>query len=197
MVVPFPMPLSRRCEPFDDPEWIFEFRHGGVRALAVIERDGCRFLSRAKRKLYGFRDLAAALLREVTAEEAVMDGELAVSGSIDRDRPGFPRRERTSARYYAFDLMKLDGEDLRGFPLLARKERLKRILPARSLHVLYVDHARGAGTRLFDMACHMDLAGIVAKRAQAPYAVVPGQLDWITIDNPRYGRGRRGDRLAR
>ena len=78
-------------------------------------------------------------------------------------------KRRHEARYFAFDLLSLDGEDLRQLPLLARKERLRRILPARSPHVLYVDHTRGTGTELHRLACQLDLEGIVGKRANSPY----------------------------
>ncbi len=197
MIIPFPMPLSRRCEPFDDPDWIFEFQHEGVRAMAVIERGGCRFFSRAKHKLYGFQDLATALTREVTAENAVMDGELEVTDSAGRILSASTVKARKQARYFAFDLVWLNGEDLRALPLLSRKDKLKRILPARSAYVQYVDHARGAGERLFHIACHMGLEGIVAKRAHGPYEIIPGRIDWIQIANPRYIRKERRSKLGR
>jgi ATP-dependent DNA ligase len=55
----------------------------------------------------------------------------------------------TPARYFALHLLWLNGQDLRQLPLLRRKEKLKRILPSRSSHVLYVDHSRGNGTALY------------------------------------------------
>ena len=61
MHIPDPLPLAVKATPFDDPEWIFEIKHDGFRALAVIERGQCRFISRNKHKLYGLRDLAAAI----------------------------------------------------------------------------------------------------------------------------------------
>ena len=58
--------------------------------------------------------------------------------------------KRRLARFFAFDLLWLNGEDLRALLLLARKERLKRLLPSRSAHLLYVDHTRDGGWRLYD-----------------------------------------------
>jgi ATP-dependent DNA ligase len=78
-------------------------------------------------------------------------------------------------------------------PLLARKEKLKRILPSRSPHILYVDHSRGNGSALYRLACQLDLEGIVAKRADSRYEDNPNTLNWIKIKNPAYsqkeGRG--------
>src|SRR5688572_29747377 len=78
-------------------------------------------------------------------------------------------KQRKLARYFAFDLLWLNGEDLRPLSLLVRKEKLKRILPSRSAHLLYVDHTRGSGIELYRLACQLDLEGIVAKRADSIY----------------------------
>jgi bifunctional non-homologous end joining protein LigD len=85
MLIPYPMPLSQQATPFDDPDWIYQIKYDGFRALAVIKQGQghCHFLSRKKHKLYGHRDLGEALLREVQAESAVLDGELVVT-----DHPG-------------------------------------------------------------------------------------------------------------
>ena len=59
----------------------------------------------------------------------------------------------------------LNGKDLRPLPLVARKDRLKRVLPTRSPHMLYVDHVRATSTDLYRLVCQLDLEGIVAKKA--------------------------------
>lgn len=154
------MTLIRQPTPFDDPEWIFEIKHDGFRAFAVIERGHCRFISRKKFKLYGLRDLAAALAREVSAETAILDGELAVPDHLGRTVFAAMMKGGHEARYFGFDLVSLNGEDLRQLPLLTRKQRLRRILPTRSPHVLYVNHARGSGTDLYRFAYQLDQEGI-------------------------------------
>jgi len=121
----------------------------GFRALAVIEQGQCRFLSRKKHKLTGHQDLRTALVKEVNAETAILDGELVVVDHLGRSVFADMMQRRHPARYFAFDLLSLNGEDLTKLPLLARKEKLKRILPSRSAHVLYVDHSRGNGTALY------------------------------------------------
>jgi bifunctional non-homologous end joining protein LigD len=138
MIIPTPMPLGQQSKPFDDPDWLYEIKHDGFRALALIDRGHCWFVSRREHKFHGFRDLAAALVREVNAEVAVLDGELAVPDHTGRTVFAAMMKHRQQARYYAFDLLYLNGEDLRQLPLLRRKEKLKRILPARSAHSVVV-----------------------------------------------------------
>jgi len=85
-------------------DWLYEIKHDGFHALAVIEQGQCRFLSRKKHKLTGHQDLRAVLVKEVNAETAVLDGELVVADMMQRRHP---------VRYFAFDLLWLNGEDLR------------------------------------------------------------------------------------
>ena len=193
MLIPAPMPLVQQREPFDDPNWLYEIKHDGFRALAVIEQGHCRFFSRKKHKLAGYQDLREALVKEVTAESAILDGELVVVDHMGRSIFADMMKRRKLARYFAFDLIWLNGEDLRALPLLKRKEKLKQILPARSAHLLYVDHTKASGRRLFELACELDLEGIVAKRADSPYNDT-GSRDWIKIKNQKYSQKEgRGD----
>lgn len=69
---------------------------------------------------------------------------------------------------FRLHLLHLDGDNLQSLPLVKRKERLRRILPSRSPHVLYVNHTRTSGTELYRLCCQLDLEGIVAKRADSP-----------------------------
>ena len=188
MRIPLPMSLGQLSAPFDDPDWVFEIKHDGFRALALIERGHCWFVTRKKHKFYGLHDLAAALVREVNAEMAVLDGELAVPDHTGRTVFPAIMKRRHQARYFAFDLLWLNGEDLRALPLLVRKEKLKGILPSRSVHVLYVDDSKGAGSKLYQVACQLDLEGIVAKRADSPYIDNAQEPHWIKIKNPAYSQ---------
>ena len=190
MRIPVPISLNQQSTPFDDPQWIYEIKHDGFRALALIERGDCWFVSRQHHKFNGFQDLATALAREVNAEMAVLDGELAVPDDAGRTVFSAVIGGRKQARYFAFDLLWLNGEDLRALPLLSRKEMLKRIFPSPSMHALYVDHAQGAGIELYRWACQLDLKGIVAKRADSPYDTQTVPPPWIEIKNPTYSQSR-------
>lgn len=188
MVVPDPLPLRQIALPFDDPDWIYEIKYDGFRALAVIENGHCQFLSRNKHTLYGLTDLAKALANEVQAGQAILDGELAVCDTTGRSIFASMMQDRQQARYFAFDLLFLRGKDLTERPLLERKAILKRLLPARSPHLLYVDHVVGTGVKLFRAALDLDLEGIVAKRADSPYAGEARRSPWIKIKNPDYSQ---------
>jgi bifunctional non-homologous end joining protein LigD len=118
----------------------------------------------------------------------VLDGELAVPDERGRSVFASIMKRRQDVRYYAFDVLWLNGKDLRRLPLLARKQLLKRILPTGSAHVLYVDHMRGSGTKLYRSACQLDLEGIVAKKADSPYENNWTDPYWIKIKNPQYSQ---------
>ena len=182
------MTLVPQPNPFDDPDWIFEIKHDGFRAMAVIEHEQCRFFSRKKHKLTGHQDLREALAKAVNAETAIVDGELVVIDHLGRSVFADMMQRRRPARFLAFDLLSLNGEDLTKLPLVSRKEKLKRILPSRSPHVLYVDHTRGSGTELYQLICQLDLEGIVAKRADSIYENNPNVRNWIKIKNPAYSQ---------
>jgi bifunctional non-homologous end joining protein LigD len=84
---------------------------------------------------------------------------------------------------YAFDLLELDGEDLRGLPLRDRRKRLAKLVGKRRLGIVLSDHTDEDGTMLFLQACRMGLEGIVSKRLSAPYRSGPSK-DWIKVKNP-------------
>jgi hypothetical protein len=79
----------------------------------------------------------------------------------------------SEAMLYAFDLLELDGEDLRGLPLSDRKRRLARLLGGRRLGIVLSDHTDEDGSTIFRQACVMGLEGIVSKRLTAPLQVGP------------------------
>jgi bifunctional non-homologous end joining protein LigD len=72
-------------------------------------------------------------------------------------------------RFYVFDLLAIDGEDLRPLPLLERKRRLKTLLAVAPPALTFVEHLTSDGTRILERACRMGIEGIVSKRAASPY----------------------------
>ena len=88
-------------------------------------------------------------------------------------------RRRIPQHYYAFDLLWLDGRDLRHQPLIERKRLLRGLVRP---PVLYADHFEARGLDLFKAACERDLEGIVAKLATGGYE--PAATTWVKIKNP-------------
>jgi bifunctional non-homologous end joining protein LigD len=96
----------------------------------------------------------------------------------------------SEAMLYAFDVLELDGEDLRALPLSDRKKRLARMLGGRRLGIVLSDHTDDDGATIFRQACGMGLEGIVSKRLSAPYRSGRSR-DWLKVnDRPAMARAR-------
>ncbi len=168
--------------PFDDPEWVFETKWDGNRVVAVIEDSRVILYSR-NGKIVSDNYMPIARALEKVRHDAVIDGEL-----VALDPKGVSRfqllqnalRTSTNLHYCMFDLMALDGEDLRHLPLIERKARLKPIVPRDRL-LSFSSHRRTHGTRYFKEAESEGLEGIMAKRAQSVYLSGARSTDWLKI----------------
>jgi ATP-dependent DNA ligase len=92
--------------------------------------------------------------------------------------------------FYAFDVRGVDGEDLTGRPLLARKGRLLRIIPRIESRVRYLEHVEERGCDLFRVACERDLEGIVGKWTHGTYQTDGRRTSWLKVKNPTYTQMR-------
>ena len=159
--------------PFSDPAFIFEPKWDGYRALCFLHAGRVRFVSRNPHSLTKrFRELQE-IATLIKAQSAIIDGEIV---ALDRDgKPSFDalryRRRRGAICFYAFDLLYFDGEDLSQYPLVARKNALKRIIrkPAKA-RIRYTDHIEAEGERLFAQLEALELEGMVCKRKDSVYA---------------------------
>ena len=181
------MPLGRLAEPFNHPDWIFEIKWDGFRSLAFIENGRCRLVSRKGNEFKSFPALNAAVLEECRAKQTVLDGEI-----VCLDENGVSQFtdllfRRGEPRFYAFDLLSVNGEDLRYLPLTDRKHRLRGAIPPSGGRLLYCDHVESAGQELFNFVCRRDLEGIVAKRKYDPY-LLDGSATWFKVRNREYSQ---------
>jgi bifunctional non-homologous end joining protein LigD len=122
---------------------------------------------------------------ELDLDDAILDGE--VIAADETGRPQFYdllRRTRPPA-YVAFDILWLNGTDLRALPLTERRRRLKTILPAGLSTISQAVSVERRGRDLFELMCTHDLEGIVAKRLADPYSP---QVEWLKIKNPTYSQ---------
>jgi bifunctional non-homologous end joining protein LigD len=154
-----PLRLIDEKQPFDDPDWLFELKHDGSRALAYIDRRLCRFVSRNDYQFPHWPKLAECIAENVGAKNAVLDGELVCLYDIRRSQFDDLLFRKKPPTYYAFDLLWWDGADLRDVPLLTRKQYLRARLPAEPSRILYTDHVEGRGVEFFRMVCKRDLEG--------------------------------------
>src|SRR2546427_12579683 len=143
------MRLFCRTEPFDSEDYVFELKIDGFRSLAYIENGHCDLVSRNGNTCRNFKDLAQWIGENLRVESAVLDGEIACVDDSGRSVFNDLLFHRRECLLFAFDLLFLNGEDLRTVPLIERKARLKRLLRRKRSRVLYVDHIDGAGHKLF------------------------------------------------
>ena len=144
-----PATLLRIPRPFDHPDCIYEVKYDGFRSLAYIEGHHCRLISRRGHIFKSWPYLATELAHAVRCRDAVLDGEIACLGPDGRSRFNHLLFRRDWPYFLAFDVLWLDGRDLRRLPLIERKAILKRIVPSKDDRVRYVDHIQGAGIELF------------------------------------------------
>jgi bifunctional non-homologous end joining protein LigD len=164
---------------------IHEIKFDGYRTQAHLE-DGrpAMYTRRGHDWTRRFQPIADALAT-LPANSLILDGEAVVADS--RGVPDFGllhadlaagRRDRLL--YYAFDVLYLDGFDLRGARLIERKRLLKELLVGASERILYAEHLEGDGAEIYERACAMGLEGIVSKQQDAPYR--SGRVEsWIKV----------------
>jgi bifunctional non-homologous end joining protein LigD len=179
-----PMPLAVLNQPFDYPDWLFECKYDGFRALAYVENRRVRLVSRKGHVYRSFPRLCSAMSDCLSVRDAVLDGEI-----VHLDAEGKPQfisllRRRSPQEFVAFDVLWSNGTDLRNLPLVERKRILRSVVPAGSASILYADYIDKNGTALFEEVCRQDLEGMVAKRKDGLYR--PAETSWVKIRNTRY-----------
>ena len=183
------MRLSRRPEPFDSDEYLYELKIDGFRALAHISDGKGELISRNGNVFHGFAELATWIAEHLKVENAVLDGEIAC---IDGEgRPVFNDLlfRKSLCIYVVFDLLFLNGKDLRTLPLIERKRQLRKLLKRKRSRILYLDHVENDGRLLFEQIMKMDLEGMVCKRKSSPYRTTQKPSPyWIKVKNARYSQ---------
>lgn len=169
-------------KPFDDPDWVFETKWDGFRAVAVASPGHAALFSRNGNDIsQRYPTVCAALAR--IKHEAVLDGELVALDEHGRSRFQLLQNAgRNSVRllYCVFDLLYLDGKDLRGKTLLERKAELERILPKSPL-LLYSAHVVGEGIKAFNRAKRAREEGVIAKLASGRYHSGTRTREWLKV----------------
>ncbi len=187
-----PMLAASVEKPFDDPEWLFEIKWDGYRAVSFLQDGKVRLVSRNQNELTGEFPELHELSKLIKAKNAVLDGEVVAlddegkaSFSLMQQRTGIRKGgRRVGARrelqivYYIFDLLYLDGYDLRHVALEERKQALAQIIAPSDL-VRYSDHFP-QGLALFEAARQKGLEGILAKKRQSHYEERRSR-EWLKI----------------
>jgi len=147
-------------------------------------------VSRNGRTFKSWPTLCDAVAKSMRATSAVLDGEVVCLD--DEGRPDFRALlfRRADPHFYTFDVLSLDGIDLRDRPLIERKRALRRIVPRRLGRLRYLGHVAGRGCDLFRLACEQDLEGVVAKPRSSVYRVSGDNTPWVKIKNAAYTQAR-------
>jgi bifunctional non-homologous end joining protein LigD len=171
--------------PFDNPDWLFEIKWDGYRAIAEIRTDQNRLYSRngltfdkAYPKIFdGLKTIR---------KNAILDGEIVVFDEMGK--PNFQKlqnyrsRDRYIIQYYVFDIIELEGKSLTNLPLTERKEILRKLLPESKI-IRYCDHVEDEGKIFFREMQKMNLEGMIAKRKKSKYFIGKRSSDWLKIKN--------------
>jgi bifunctional non-homologous end joining protein LigD len=175
-------------QPPEGDQWLHEIKFDGYRLVAVVEHGKAKLITRRQQDWTQRYPEVAAACAAVPAQSAVLDGELVAllpSGVSSFQALQNAARPGGDARlvYIAFDLLYLDGYDLRRVPLIDRKQRLHELLHPNDTRdhtatILYSDHLEGKGAAFLRESCRLGLEGIISKRRDRPY--VSGRTgDWI------------------
>jgi bifunctional non-homologous end joining protein LigD len=177
-----PMLATLTDKPFDDPDWVFETKWDGFRAIAVAKPGQAALYSRNLNDISRkYPSICAALAK--IKHEAVLDGELVALDEHGRSRfQLLQNAEREFARllYCVFDLLCLADKDLRGKTLLERKGALEKILPKSPL-LLYSAHVVGEGIEAFNRAKRAHEEGVMAKLSISLYHSGMRTRDWLKV----------------
>jgi bifunctional non-homologous end joining protein LigD len=184
---PFELCIPSRAErPPSGPGWLHEIKHDGYRLIAHRDAETVRLITRYG---YDWRERYPTVLRateRLPCETCVIDGEVVICGEDGRaifERLQNGPRVKQEALLYAFDLLELDGKDLRSLPLIQRKQTLQKLLKRASPGIVYNDHEIGDGWLIFRHACKLGLEGIVSKRITSPYRNGRSR-DWFKTKSP-------------
>ena len=182
----------------DGRGWLHEAKYDGYRIIGRKAGDEVTLFSRSGLDwTVRFPAIASALLT-FPAESALIDGEVAfvlpngitdfksLQEHIDSPHP--------SIRYFVFDLLWLDGKDLRKKPLKERRALLAKLMSEKGIsnYLVYADYVEGSGPEFFKQACAAGLEGVVSKRADAPHRSGRGR-DWLNCPRTTETKGQNND----
>ena len=183
-----PMKATLAKEPFDDGGWIFERKLDGIRCLAYRDGDRVTLLSRTAHELgRSYPELVEGIAAQ-RCPDFVIDGEIVafegqvtsfarLQGRMQLTDPDAARRTGIEVFLYVFDLIHIEGYDVREVALRLRKALLRRAISFDG-PIRYVTHRNGAGRESFRDACARGLEGIIGKRAESTYRSTRSR-DWL------------------
>ncbi|MEI9910389.1 MAG: DNA ligase D [Bacteroidota bacterium] len=182
-----PMLASVAKIPFDDPDWIFEIKWDGYRAIAEVDKQEIKLYSRNGIDFSQRFPVIATALKKIK-HKAILDGEIVLLN--EKNLPDFQKLQQYENHlnfpliFYVFDLLALDGKNMEGLPLTDRKKILKKLL-AKNTTIRYCDHIDSKGISFFENARELGLEGIMAKKKESVYVRGYRSKEWSKVKNIR------------
>jgi bifunctional non-homologous end joining protein LigD len=184
-----PMKAKLTAAAFDDPDWIFERKLDGERAIVTRTPKGVVISSRTGRRMDNYPELSEAFAAEAS-QDFVVDGEIVafdgsrtsfekLQGRMGIGDPRLARLTGIKVFIYVFDLLELDGRDLTGLTLRERKSLLRDNLEFHG-PVRYTQHRNAKGRKYFLEACTKGWEGLVAKKVDSTYTHTRSNY-WLKI----------------
>ena len=165
--------------------WIHEIKHDGFRIIARKDGERVTLYSRPGNDFTRHFPPIARALTHLRCRSCIIDGEAVIcddNGVASFDHIRY-RRNDGDVFLYAFDLIELNGDDLRRDPLDVRKATLRSVLTKVGHGIRWNEHIEGDGATIFRHACKLGLEGIVSKRKDSPYRSGRSP-DWLKMKNP-------------
>ena len=187
-----PVGFIEPCQPIGAAKppsgrgWLHEIKLDGFRLMAQRRRVGSRLLTRNGNDWTDRYPSVLAAVSALKVKSCLIDGEITVC-----DGKGLPvfdplrhgSRVKPEAVLFAFDLLELDGKDLRSVPIEVRKRKLAHLVERAGRGLQISEHLHIVGIQVFEHACKLGCEGIVSKRVGSRY--VSGRTDhWIKVKNP-------------
>lgn len=157
-----------------DSQWIHEMKFDGYRMQGHLKNGIGNFFTRNALNWSNNYPHLLNALEQLNVTNAIFDGEIVALDEKGRTnfqmlQNSFKKKSDSHLRYYIFDILYLDGRDLRDLPLIERKEILKKALKGTSDKIFYSEHINEQGDEFYQVSCQHQLEGIVSKLADSPY----------------------------
>jgi bifunctional non-homologous end joining protein LigD len=189
-----PMLATLSEKPFDNDDWLFELKLDGIRAIVVKDGPKLDMWTRNAKSMTNRFPILAEAVDALPADSVILDGEIVALDEKGHSRFGLiqPRIHLSRAKdiaaadeqipvyLYVFDLLYLNGYDLRRFPLIDRKAVLHALIPDNAGWIRYTDHIEGRGVDFFKAVSSHGLEGVVAKQKKSEYSHSRSRV-WIKI----------------
>lgn len=180
-----PMLATLVNAPFDDPEWLYEVKWDGYRALGFSLKNGDVQLLSRNNKIFNEKFYPIYQIMQRWKIDIVVDGEILVLDKKGISNFGSLQNWRSEADgelvYYIFDLIWYNGKDLTELPLIQRQAILKQILPVNDEEIRLSKVFHKDGIKFFKSAQRMGLEGIIAKKADSTYSPNNRSKEWLKI----------------